>query len=330
MAAQSHHVGKIIIAAGFWVWSAVWAQPEPDSASNVKSPIVLSGELRAEQSVEQRVEQRVKQRDELKAEAQSKLNVDPSYTPNTDSKSKSNPDPLRLVVPSPPPLSEPASVLVSVPAPVPVSVSLPVLNQDANVAPVASLANDIPTSSPETKVQPTQPAIIVEWQALLSRLRNSAGMSDRDKLIEINNFFNKLKWVSDDKHWGVTDYWATPLETLISGAGDCEDFAIGKYFSLREAGIASDKLRIHYVKALDINQAHMVLGYYSSPGAEPLILDNLDKKIKPASQRGNLLPIYSFDVDGLWLARSRSQNPIGKASSLRAWEDTKRRMSQGK
>jgi hypothetical protein len=72
----------------------------------------------------------------------------------------------------------------------------------------------------------------------------------------------------------------------------------------------------------------MVLAYYAAPGAEPLILDNIDKVIKPASQRQDLLPIYSFDVDGLWLAKARNvQKRVGSASSLKAWEEIKRRMA---
>ncbi|WP_197479414.1 transglutaminase-like cysteine peptidase, partial [Oleiphilus sp. HI0132] len=79
--------------------------------------------------------------------------------------------------------------------------------------------------------------------------------------------------------------WATPLEFLATNAGDCEDFSIAKYFTLREMGIPDDMIKITYVKALELNQAHMVLAYYPTPDAEPLILDNLINEIKPAGQR---------------------------------------------
>lgn len=167
-----------------------------------------------------------------------------------------------------------------------------------------------------------------EWHKLMRDLKAATDLSDQQKLKSINDFFNRLEWVSDAQHWGAEDYWATPVETLNSNGGDCEDFAIGKFFSLKAAGIDAKRLRIHYVKALDYNQAHMVLAYYPSPNAEPLILDNIDKVIKPASRRQDLLPIYSFDVDGLWLAKSRNtQRRVGNASSLKAWEEIKRRMA---
>jgi predicted transglutaminase-like cysteine proteinase len=169
---------------------------------------------------------------------------------------------------------------------------------------------------------------IREWHQLMRDLKAQPTLADEEKLQAVNAFFNRIEWVADLEHWGQEDYWATPVETLNTNGGDCEDFAIGKFFSLKAAGIEASRLRIHYVKALDYNQAHMVLAYYAAPGAEPLILDNIDKVIKPASQRQDLLPIYSFDVDGLWLAKARNvQKRVGSASSLKAWEEIKRRMA---
>ncbi|HAS61206.1 MAG TPA: sulfate adenylyltransferase, partial [Vibrio sp.] len=102
------------------------------------------------------------------------------------------------------------------------------------------------------------------------------GLSERDQLTRVNQFFNQLNFVNDDRLWGKNDYWATPLEFLGSNAGDCEDFTIAKYFSLLELGVSDKKLRLVYVKALSLNQFHMVLAYYSTPSAEPLILDNIN------------------------------------------------------
>ncbi|MBL3278677.1 hypothetical protein ELP91_28930, partial [Klebsiella pneumoniae] len=77
--------------------------------------------------------------------------------------------------------------------------------------------------------------------------------------------------------WGQVDYWGSPLETLTKGQGDCEDYAIGKYFALMAAGVPSARMRLVYVRAQNggVIQAHMVLAYYPTPDAEPLILDNL-------------------------------------------------------
>jgi predicted transglutaminase-like cysteine proteinase len=82
--------------------------------------------------------------------------------------------------------------------------------------------------------------------------------------------------------WGQSDYWATPAELIGQGRGDCEDFSIAKYYSLIELGIPVSKLRLVYVKAVQTGpagtflQAHMVLAYYATPNADPLVLDNLN------------------------------------------------------
>jgi hypothetical protein len=87
-------------------------------------------------------------------------------------------------------------------------------------------------------------------------------------------------------------------------------------------GVPADRMRLTYVKALELNQAHMVLTYYSSPDAEPLILDNLVTDILPSSERDDLLPVYSFNGNGLWLAKSRgTEQRIGHASRLSRWKE---------
>jgi predicted transglutaminase-like cysteine proteinase len=167
---------------------------------------------------------------------------------------------------------------------------------------------------------------VVYWQELI---RSGAGLSDREKLRRVNDFFNALEFVNDIDHWGKKDYWATPLETLVSNGGDCEDFSIAKYFSLLEMGIPADKMRLTYVKALRLNQAHMVLTYFPSADDDPLVLDNLDKEISPATRRDDLQPVYSFNGDGLWLAKTRlaESRQVGRADRLAPWRDVIARIS---
>nr|WP_118133952.1 EAL domain-containing protein [Vibrio cholerae] len=123
------------------------------------------------------------------------------------------------------------------------------------------------------------------WRRKMAEL---APASEQEQLKEVNAFFNQLNFVNDIHLWGSKDYWATPLEFLGSNAGDCEDFTIAKYFSLLELGVLDKKLRLVYVKAIELNQFHMVLAYYSTPSSEPVILDNLNPQIKPASTRNSL------------------------------------------
>ncbi|MCG9553172.1 transglutaminase-like cysteine peptidase [Vibrio sp. Isolate31] len=153
------------------------------------------------------------------------------------------------------------------------------------------------------------------------------GLSEKEKLDSVNRFFNQMYFAADNMLWGKNDYWATPLEFLGSNAGDCEDFTIAKYFSLLELGVLDKKLRLVYVKALELNQFHMVLAYYSTPSAEPLILDNLNPEIKRGSKRPDLRPIYSFNGKNLWLIKSAagSGKLAGKSSRLSLWNDLRSR-----
>lgn len=164
------------------------------------------------------------------------------------------------------------------------------------------------------------------WHQLMVEANASKEWSDLEKAASANDFFNRLNWVSDIEHWGKEDYWATPLEMLATNGGDCEDFSVGKYFTLNEAGVDNEKLRITYVKALDYNQAHMVLAYYATPEAEPLILDNINKTILPASERTDLVPIYSFNAEGLWLAKFRGRKLSNNQQSLPQWKQLNERM----
>jgi predicted transglutaminase-like cysteine proteinase len=159
---------------------------------------------------------------------------------------------------------------------------------------------------------------LVSWRNLIN---DHQQLNALEKLEKVNNFINNLEFVNDIDHWGQDDYWATPLQMLASNGGDCEDFSIAKYFTLREMGIPAERLKLTYVKALRLNQAHMVLTYYPSADADPLVLDNLVEEIQPASERDDLLPVYSFNGEGLWVAKSRGgERRVGKAKRLSRWQ----------
>lgn len=165
------------------------------------------------------------------------------------------------------------------------------------------------------------------WQLMLEQQKNQPVDS---QLYEINRFFNKIDFVDDKQHWGKNDYWATPIEFLATNGGDCEDFTIAKYFSLIELGVASEKLRLMYVTATRPRQAHMVLAYYETPKSVPLVLDNINRRILPATQRRDLIPIYSFNGDGLWRAKSKGQGRQLQAKNNNSlWQDLTERMKQG-
>ena len=165
---------------------------------------------------------------------------------------------------------------------------------------------------------------IDEWAALLNK--PSQGRI-QDTLNQVNQFFNaRMAFRDDIVVWKQQDYWATPIEFLRKGAGDCEDFALAKYFTLREMGVPANQLRITYVKALELNQAHMVVTWYSTPTAIPLVLDNLKTAILPATQRTDLLPVYAFNGEGLWLPQSGGNKRVGDSKRLSRWQDLLTRM----
>lgn len=170
------------------------------------------------------------------------------------------------------------------------------LNSDFSVAP--TVMAKVAAEHGNTAV-----ARVERWQRLINRNRDA---SDWNKLHLVNQFARReIEFASDIDHWGVLDYWATPIETLQTGKGDCEDYAILKYFTLRAMGVPEERLRLMYVRAIEINEPHMVLIYTEKPGEYPLVLDNLIADILPANRRPDLRPVYSFNAQGLWLARAQ-------------------------
>ena len=167
--------------------------------------------------------------------------------------------------------------------------------------------------------------VVDEWYQTIETMR---GMPDEQKLVAANNFFNRrIRWVQDPEAWGQKDYWATPLETMGKGMGDCEDFAIAKYAMLVVAGMDINKLRITYVKAQmggpnsQIHAAHMVLAYYPTPAAVPEILDNLITDIYPATKRTDLTPVYGFNSRGLWVGGAATPATTNPGAKLSRWRD---------
>jgi predicted transglutaminase-like cysteine proteinase len=147
-------------------------------------------------------------------------------------------------------------------------------------------------------------------------------------LSPVNSFFNRLEYSTDLAIWGAEDYWATPSEFLASNSGDCEDYAIAKYFTLKELGVPVVQLRLVYAKTWKSSVAHMVLAYYSAPGADPLILDSLQNGIELASKRPDLIPVYTFnDEDILILQQGAPPIRLG-ATSTRKWRDVLEKLNR--
>lgn len=181
------------------------------------------------------------------------------------------------------------------------------------------------STQPSALGQAIGAAALSSWNALIEQ---GQALDEPAKLEAVNRFINRsVLYASDQITWGEHDYWATPAQTLERGLGDCEDFAIAKYFSLVRMGVPSAKLRLTFVKALQPGkrgQAHMVLAYYANPGAQPLILDNRQAAIEPASRRPDLLPVYAFNNQGIFLATS-PQRVSQPPERMALWRDVSER-----
>ena len=164
-----------------------------------------------------------------------------------------------------------------------------------------------------------------EFVALIQNLQNA---DTETRLQRVNTFFNsRIRFTDDSQIWRQKDYWASPLETIGKGAGDCEDFTIAKFTALRLLGVPVNKLRLTYVKARiggqssSLSEAHMVLSYYENPSDIPLVLDNLVDSIRPATQRPDLTPVFGFNSEGLWLGNQTQASNHDPKIRLSRWRD---------
>jgi len=167
-----------------------------------------------------------------------------------------------------------------------------------------------------------------EWHELLANLGSRTRTAQLER---INEFINlRLYYTEDSVAWKQLDYWATPLEALGRGVGDCEDSAFAKYISLLQLGIPDEQLRLVYVRARLRNQdrAHMVLSYYDEPDQEPLILDSLVEEILPASRRPDLFPVFSFNAAALWVGSKTAPATTTPTANLSNWRSVLERMRE--
>ena len=177
------------------------------------------------------------------------------------------------------------------------------------------------------------PSATMGVKALQALLPTLQGQPVAVQLQAVNEFYNRRVAFRDDATvWGRPDFWATPLEMLGRGAGDCEDYAIAKYLTLVGIGVPAPQLRLVYVRARmggpgGPEQAHMVLAWYAAADAEPQILDNLVTEIRPASRRPDLQPVFSFNAEGLWqgTAGASAGDPSVRLSH---WRDLLQRARQ--
>lgn len=155
--------------------------------------------------------------------------------------------------------------------------------------------------------------------------------NDLEKLKVVNDFYNEVRYGTDMKIYHKKDYWATPWEFLGKDRGDCEDYVISKYFALLYLKVDPKKLFFTYVRSKRFKAPHMVLTYFKTPRSEPLILDNTNRKIFPASKRKDLIPIYNFNGDLLYKASQKGTGKkIKRNKTHKKWDELQLNMKRKK
>jgi predicted transglutaminase-like cysteine proteinase len=162
-------------------------------------------------------------------------------------------------------------------------------------------------------------------KALESLICEAIGKPDAEKLEIVNQFYNtRIRYDADLNVWGVKEYWAAPDELMQRGAGDCEDFAIAKYLTLRDSGIDDTRLQIVYGRLATSKENHMILAYF---GAAILILDNIMDAIFSLQERSDLIPVMGFNHSGLWIFRRGEPELLTRNSNrLARWRELRERM----
>ena len=133
------------------------------------------------------------------------------------------------------------------------------------------------------------------WSKLVKEVEGQDAMG---KLKAVNKFFNLWPYRLDAANYGVSDYWATPME-FLKKSGDCEDYAIAKYYALQEFGFSTDSMRIVAVKDYIRGIGHAVLVVYTDSGA--YVLDNQTNMVLSHARYKHYIPQYSVNEKFRWM-----------------------------
>lgn len=160
------------------------------------------------------------------------------------------------------------------------------------------LKDDTPINSISCKINKDFKCLQNEWQDLLENLKNEPS---NVKLATINNHLNKAAYITDIANWQQSDYWAT-IQQFFNKEGDCEDYAIAKYYSLKYLGFSADQMRIVIVQDTNLNIAHAILAVYLDD--KIWILDNQISQIITDDKIAHYVPLYSINETAWWLHKT--------------------------
>jgi len=129
-------------------------------------------------------------------------------------------------------------------------------------------------------------------------IQENQGKPVEELLPLVNDYINRSRYIVDPVNWGLPDYWATPQEFMLKD-GDCEDYAISKYITLKRLDVDVSALRLVVVQDENLRVAHAVLAAYVGDSIQ--ILDNQVKAVVPHEQILHYRPVYSVNESGWWL-----------------------------
>ena len=153
---------------------------------------------------------------------------------------------------------------------------------------LARFQNDLKNPNGNKKMQ--------ELQGQLSRFQN---MPLKQKIAGVNSLINSRPYVEDQRNYNKSDYWATPVQFMTRG-GDCEDFAIAKYASLRALGVPANQMRLAIVLDKRLGIHHAILIVYDQ-NQEAYVLDNQDRAVRDLASVSRYKPVYSINQNSWWL-----------------------------
>ncbi|MBI1274995.1 hypothetical protein GC177_03370 [bacterium] len=133
-----------------------------------------------------------------------------------------------------------------------------------------------------------------QWEEFVS---SAESLGRESQIYAVNDEMNRSPYITDLVNWGMDDYWETPLQ-FINRSGDCEDYAIAKYMTLRELGFSPEDMRIVILKDSNINMMHAVL--VVSFNGRALVLDNYIPKVTESTRIKHYHPIYAINENHWW------------------------------
>ncbi len=142
-----------------------------------------------------------------------------------------------------------------------------------------------------------EPAKVFKRDVTWSSFKSKAPKAFMERLRYVNAFWNTWPYKEDIVNWHKQDYWAIPDE-FLKKSGDCEDYSIVKYFTLKELGVPPENMRIVVVRDTVRNFAHAVLAVYDNGDA--YILDNLSNAVLSHSRLRQYMPQYSVNEFCRW------------------------------